>query len=39
MTKKKELIETRMKTIDAQEKEFSQKIESLREEVIKKIQG
>jgi len=39
MKKKKELIDTRMKAIDAQEKEFSTKIESLREEVIKKIQG
>ena len=39
MKKKKELIATRMKTIDEQEKEFSEKIESIREEVMKKIQG
>jgi prefoldin beta subunit len=39
MKKKKELIETRMKTIDEQEKKFSEEIESIREEVMKKIQG
>ena len=39
MKKKKNLIETRMKTIDEQEKEFSKKIEAIREEVMKKIQG
>ena len=39
MKKKKELIETRMKAINEQEKEFSEKIESVREEVLKKIQG
>ena len=39
MKKKKELIDTRMKTIDKQEKEFSTKIEAVREEVMKKIQG
>ena len=39
MKKKKELISTRMKTIEKQEKEFSEKIESIREEVIKKIKG
>jgi prefoldin beta subunit len=39
MKKKKELIDTRMKTINDQEKEFSEKIESVREEVMKKIQG
>ena len=39
MKKKKELIDTRMKTIDKQEKEFSEKIEAVREEVMKKIQG
>ena len=39
MKKKKELIHTRMKTIDKQEKEFSTKIEAVREEVMKKIQG
>ena len=39
MKKKKELIDTRMKTIDEQEKQFSEKIESIREEVMKKIQG
>ena len=39
MKKKKELIDTRMKTIDEQEKEFSEKMESIREEVMKAIQG
>jgi len=39
MKKKKELIATRMKTIDEQEKEFADKIESIREAVMKKIQG
>ena len=39
MKKKKELIGTRMKTIDEQEKQFSEKIESIRDEVMKKIQG
>ena len=39
MSNKKKLIETRMKTINEQEKEFSEKIESVREEVMKKIQG
>jgi len=39
MKKKKELIETRMKTINEQEKQFSEKIEKIRDEVMKKIQG
>ncbi len=39
MKKKKGLIDTRMKSITQQEKEFSEKIESIREEVMKKIQG
>ena len=39
MKKKQELIKTRMKTIDEQEKQFSERIESIREEVMKKIQG
>ena len=39
MKSKKKLIETRMKSIDEQEKEFSEKIEAIREEVMKKIQG
>jgi len=39
MKKKKELISIRMKAIDEQEQEFSTKIESVREEIIKKIQG
>ena len=39
MKNKKKLIEIRMKTIDEQESEFSKQIESIREEVIKKIQG
>jgi prefoldin beta subunit len=39
MKKKKKLLNTRMKAIDEQEKQFSEKIESIREEVMKKIQG
>ena len=39
MKKKKELLATRTKAIDEQEKQFSEKIESIREEVMKKIQG
>jgi len=39
MTKKKELIGKRMEAIDAQEKDFSEKIESIRDDVLKKIQG
>ena len=39
MQNKKKLIDIRMKAIDEQEKEFSQKIETIREEVMKKIQG
>ena len=39
MKKKKELINTRMKTIDEQEKQFSEQIEKIRDEVMKKIQG
>lgn len=39
MQKRKELLETRMKSIDEQEKEFSKQIETIREEVMKKIQG
>lgn len=39
MENKKKLLDTRMKTIDEQEKEFSEKIESIRDEVMKKIQG
>ncbi len=37
LSHKKELIELRMKNIEKQEQEFSKKLESLREEVIKKI--
>ena len=39
MQKKKELIDQRMEAIDLQEKEFSEKMESTREIVMKKIQG
>jgi len=39
MKNKKRLIETRMKSIDEQEKEFSEKIESIRTNVMSKIQG
>ncbi|MFH0712116.1 MAG: prefoldin subunit [archaeon] len=38
MKKKKELIDTRMKTINEQEKKFSERIEKIRDEVMKKIQ-
>jgi len=38
MSKKQNLIKTRMGTIDKQEKEFSEKIEALREQVMKKFQ-
>jgi len=37
MKHKKELIETRMKTLEKQEKEMSDKLESLRQEIMKKI--
>jgi len=39
MQNKKRMIDTRMKDIDAQEQEFSKKIEEIREEVMKSIQG
>ena len=39
MKKKKELIDTRIKAINEQEKQFSEKIESIRNEVMKKIQS
>ena len=39
MKNKKKLIETRMIAIDEQEKDFSKKIESTREEIMKKIQA
>jgi len=39
MKNKKKLIDTRMKSIDEQEKEFSDKIEELRSDIMKKIQG
>ncbi|MBT6690124.1 hypothetical protein HN903_03845 [archaeon] len=39
MKNKKKLLDTRMKTIDEQEQEFSKKMEDIREEVMKKIQG
>ena len=38
MKNKKKLLDTRMKSIDEQEKEFSQKIEEIRKEVMEKIQ-
>tara|TARA_Y100000034_G_scaffold136715_1_gene215143 strand:+ start:7730 stop:8143 length:414 start_codon:yes stop_codon:yes gene_type:complete len=37
MKHKKELIDLRLKNIDKQEKEFSTKIESIRDDVMKKI--
>ena len=39
MKHKKELIDLRLKNIDKQEKEFSEKIETIREDVMKKISG
>lgn len=39
MNHKKELLELRMKSMDKQEQEFSKRIESIRAEIIKKIQG
>ena len=39
MKNKKKLLDTRMKSINEQEKEFSQKIEEIRKEVMEKIQG
>lgn len=39
MKKKKELLTQRMSSIDKQEKDFSKRIEDIREEVMKKIQG
>ncbi len=39
MEKKKKLIELRMKSIEEQEREFSSKLESLRKEVMEKIQN
>jgi len=39
MKNKKKLIDSRMKSIEEQEKEFSDKIGSLRDEVLKKIHG
>lgn len=39
MKKKKELIALRMESIDKQEKQFSETIETIREEIMKKIQG
>lgn len=36
---KKELIELRLKNIDKQEKEFSGRIESVRDRIMKKISG
>lgn len=39
MANKKKLIDTRMESIIKQEKEFSEKIESVRDEVMKAIQN
>jgi prefoldin beta subunit len=39
MHHKKELISTRLESIDKQEEEMNEKIESLRDEIMKKIQG
>lgn len=38
MNHKKELIETRLKSIDKQEEEMNKRIEELRDEIMKKIQ-
>ena len=39
MNNKKKLIDTRMESISKQEKEFSEKMEAVREEVMKSIQN
>lgn len=39
MNNKKKLIDNRMQAIDKEEKEFSEKIDSLRDEVMKAIQN
>lgn len=39
MRDKKELLQKRMESIEKQEKDFSERIETIREEVMKKIQG
>ena len=39
MKRKKELISTRLKAIDEQEKDISERSEKLRDEVMKKIQS
>ncbi len=39
MKNKKDLLNQRMTSIDKQEKDFSKRIEDIREEVMKKIQG
>ena len=39
MAHKKELLELRMKSMDKQEEEFSKRIEAIRADIIKKIQG
>jgi prefoldin beta subunit len=39
MKKKQELIVSRMKQMEEQEQEFSKNVESLREEIMKKING
>lgn len=39
MKRKKELLEKRLESIEKQEKEYSKKIEDLRDEILKKIQG
>lgn len=39
MNNKKKLIETRMKSIDEEEKKFSDDMESLRQEVMNALQG
>ncbi len=37
LSHKKELIETRLKSIEKQEKEFSEKLEALKKEIMEKI--
>lgn len=39
MKKKKELLSQRISSIDKQEKDFSKRIDDIREEVMKRIQG
>jgi prefoldin beta subunit len=39
MKRKAELIDTRLKSIDEQEKEMSERLDALRDDIMKKIKG